>query len=271
MCRRRGRFGKWWEQSREHWADGAGGAAEREAELRVTGFLLPTRYFILYYVRANFTAAAHAAAVRAVSCTHSLLILAVLKKLLPLAFLLLISLDSCNRTPKVIDPTSPAAARAQLNILRDSVNAQWQEMVASDDAKIKTTAQLLQALEQQPGTDRAQLQQLTQANSRLRHLRYDQQSMAVSERIDAYDAAQDSVLHAVYALALPDAGAPTPAIGSLAQTVHEADDQVIVYRVRYDEAAKRFNDYLQQHQQGLTSLGGQYAKLQPLPLFAIAQ
>ena len=194
-----------------------------------------------------------------------------LKKLLPLAFLLIISLDSCNRTPKVIDPTSPAAARAQLDILRDSVNAQWQEMIASDDAKIKTTTQLLQALEQQPGTDRVQLQQLTHTNNRLRHLRYDQQTMAVSERIDAYDAAQDSVLHAVYALASPDAGAPTPTIESLAQTVREADDQVVTYRVRYDEAAKRFNDYLQKHQEGLTSLGGKYAKLQPLPLFAIAQ
>ena len=194
-----------------------------------------------------------------------------LKKLLPLAFLLLVSLDSCNRTPKVIDPTSPAAARAQLDILRDSVNAQWQEMIASDDAKIKTTTQLLQALEQQPGTDRTQLQQLTQTNSRLHQLRYDQQTMAVSERIDAYDAAQDSLLHAVYVLTLPDAGAPTPTIESLAQTVREADDQVVTYRIRYDEAAKRFNDYLQQHQEGLTSLGGKYAKLQPLPLFTIGQ
>ena len=195
-----------------------------------------------------------------------------LKKLLPLAFLLIVSLDSCNRTPKVIDPTSPAAARAQINILRDSVNAQWQEMIASDDAKIKTTTQLLQALEQQPGTDRTQLQQLTQNNNRLRQLRYDQQSMAASDRIDAYDAAQDSLLHAVYVLALPDADAPpTPTIGSLAQTIREADDQVVTYRVRYDEAAKRFNDYLQQHQEGLTSLGGKYAKLQPLPLFTIGQ
>jgi len=183
----------------------------------------------------------------------------------------MIGLGACNRTPKTIDPTSPTAARAQLDVLRDTVNGHWEGMIASDDAKIKTTSQLLKALEEQPGADRAQLTQLEQANNRLPRLRYSQQSMAASDRIDAYDAAQDSLLHVVYALALPATGAPTPAIETMAQTIQESDNQVIAYRLRYDEAAKHFNEYLQQHQEGLTSLGGKYAKLQPLPLFTIME
>lgn len=194
-----------------------------------------------------------------------------IRKLLPLALLLFISLAACNRTPKAVDPTSPAAARAQLDVLRDTVNGRWEEMIASDDAKVKTTAQLLRELEQQPGADRAQLQQLAQANNRLRRLRYDQQSMAASDRIDAYDTAQDSLLHVVYALALPATGTPTESVQTLTQSIQDADNQVVGYRVRYDEAAKHYNEYLQQHQDGITSLGGKYAKLQPLPLFTIME
>ena len=193
-----------------------------------------------------------------------------MKKLLPLAlFLLLAGLGSCNRTPKPIDPTSPAAAKVQLDILRDSVNARWGQMIASDDAKVQTTSRILLELAQQPGSGRDQLQQLTRANEKLPRRRYDQQTMANSAAIDAYDAAQDSVLHLVYGLAQPAAGAPTAPVQQLTNDIQAADSEVVGFRLRYDRAAKQFNNYLALHQVAIASLGGKYGKLLPLPLFEL--
>jgi hypothetical protein len=193
-----------------------------------------------------------------------------MKKIAPLALLLLLAgLDACNRTPKPIDPTSPAAAKVQLDVLRDSVNARWEQMIASDDAKVKATTQVLHELEQQPGTDRAQLQLLARANERLPRRRYTQQSMATSAAIDAYDAAQDSVLHLVYGLAQPAGGTPPAPVQQLTNDIQAADSEVVGYRLRYDRAAKQFNSYLKLHQVEIGELGGKYSKLQPLPLFEL--
>ncbi|QDA61406.1 hypothetical protein [Hymenobacter jejuensis] len=195
-----------------------------------------------------------------------------MRKILPLALLLLLAgLDACNRTPKAVDPASPQAAKVQLDVLRDTVDARWAEMIASDDAKVTATKQVLRELESQPGTDRAQLQQLAHANDRLKRIRYDQQSMAASDKIDAYDSAQDSLLHVLYTVALPNNGQPTEGVKTLTQEIQDTDNQVVGFRVRYDQAAKQFNNYLQLHQEEISSLGGKYSKLQPLPLFELKQ
>ncbi|AIZ64225.1 hypothetical protein PK28_11985 [Hymenobacter sp. DG25B] len=195
-----------------------------------------------------------------------------MKKILPLAlFLLMAGLDACNRTPAPIDPASPAAAKAQISVLQDTVEARWTEMITSDNAKHSATRQIIRELQDQPGTDRTQLQQLLKANNRLKGLRYNQQTMQESARIDAYDAAQDSVLRAVYTVALPEAGQKSELVRNLTEGIQQSDAEVVAFRVRYDKAAQRFNDYLQLHQAELSELGGKYAKLKPLPLFTIQQ
>ncbi|MBX0289025.1 hypothetical protein K3G63_01160 [Hymenobacter sp. HSC-4F20] len=176
---------------------------------------------------------------------------------------------SCNRTPKAIDPASAQAVKVQLDILKDTVEARWTAMQSSDDNKLRNTRQLLRELTTQPGTDRTQLAQLQYANDRLARRRYDQQTMAESARIDAYDAAQDSLLRVVYALALPTDREPTTPVKSLTEQIQTADAELVNYRVRYDQAASRFNNYLQVHTAELEQLGGKYSKLKPLPLFTL--
>ncbi|MCB2377353.1 hypothetical protein LGH70_07165 [Hymenobacter sp. BT635] len=197
-----------------------------------------------------------------------------MKLLLPMTLLVLLSnLNSCktDRSTKAVDPTSPAAAKAQLDVLRDSVDARWTKMTASDDAKIKSTDQVLRALEKQPGADKAQLKALARANDQLKNRRYDQQTMSASDKIDAYDAAQDSVLKAVYNLAMPAAGQPDATVQQLTNDIQTADGQVIGFRVNYDRAAKQFNNYIQLHQDALSKAGGKYTQLQPLPLFELKE
>jgi len=185
--------------------------------------------------------------------------------------LLLAAFTACNRTPKPLDPNSPAAAKQQLDVLRDSVDARWTEMIASDDAKIVATSQILSELERWPAANKQQLQQLNRANNRLKRLRYQQLTMR-SAHIDQYDVAQDSLLAALRGImSAPGAGAPSATVQNTLDTIGQYDGEVVGYRVRYDRAAKQFNNYLRLHQTELQRLGGKYSQLKPLPLFELQE
>ncbi|WP_400190347.1 hypothetical protein [Hymenobacter sp. B81] len=193
------------------------------------------------------------------------------KLLLYLPLLLLLAAASCRKTadtPAALDPMSPAAARAQLDVLRDTVDVRWRQMRDSDNQKLVATKAVLQELGRLPGANPGQLRQLDNANDRLLGIRYDQQTMSSSERIDAYDLAQDSVLRAVYDLAQPQYE-KSKDVEALTETIKVADSEVVGFRVRYDRAAKHYNSYLQQHAEALKKAGRKYAELQPLPLFEL--
>jgi len=179
---------------------------------------------------------------------------------------------SCKRDGAksgALNPASAAAAKAQFDILRDSVDGKWRSMTESDDQKIAVTRLLLRELRAQPGTNTAQVQGLEQANARLKARRYTQQTMATSALIDRYDAAQDSLLHALYPLAAPNGQAPTENARNFVEGLQQLDAGVVGFRVQYDRAARQCNDYLTLHQAELQSLGGKYALLKPLPLFTV--
>jgi hypothetical protein len=179
------------------------------------------------------------------------------------------TLVACNRTPKAFDPASAAAAKEQLDVLRDTVDTRWTQMIASDDAKITATSQILNELERSPGADKQQLQQLAAVNNRFKKLRYQQLSMQSAD-IDRYDAAQDSLLGVLRTVVTTNAGA-SATVQNTFDTIGQYDGQVAGYRVQYDRAAKQFNNYLQLHQTELQTLGGKYKQLAPLPLFEIPQ
>lgn len=184
---------------------------------------------------------------------------------------LLVAFAACNRTPKPIDPASATAYKAQLDVLRDSVDARWTQMIASDDAKIVATSQIINELERAPAANQQQLRQLSQANRRLKTLRYRQLTMQ-STQIDRYDTAQDSLLSALRTLVTaPGAAAPSSTVQNTFDTIGQYDGQVVGFRVQYDRAAKQFNNYLKLHQSQLQTLGGKYSQLSPLPLFELQE
>ena len=179
---------------------------------------------------------------------------------------------SCKRDNAknvTVSPASAAAAKVQLDILRDSVDVKWRNMTESDDQKLALTRLLLRELHGQPGRTETQLKALEMANARLKARRYDQQTMASSARIDQYDTAQDSLLNALYPVAAPSGGAPTENARNFIEGIQQLDAGVVGFRVIYDDAAKRYNNYLSLHQAELESLGGKYAGLKPMPLFTI--
>ena len=179
---------------------------------------------------------------------------------------------SCKRDGSkaaALNPASAAAAKAQFDVLRDSVDLKWRTMTESDDQKLGVTRLLLRELQGQSGTDAAQLQRLERANARLKTRRYNQQTMASSALIDQYDTAQDSLLHALYPVAAPNGAAGTENARNFVEGLQQLDAGVVGFRVQYDRAAKQYNDYLRLHQPELQSLGGRYAAAKPFPLFEL--
>ena len=179
---------------------------------------------------------------------------------------------SCKRDgtkTAAVSPAAAAAAKAQLAILQDSVNQKWRNMMESDDQKLAITRLLLRELHGQPGRAETQLKGLEQANARLKTRRYNQATMGNSALIDQYDTAQDSLLNALYPVAAPNGGAPNENARNFVEGIQQLDAGVVGFRVQYDDAAKRYNNYLQLHQAELQSLGGKDGELKPLPLFTI--
>jgi hypothetical protein len=174
-------------------------------------------------------------------------------------------------TTAALNPASPAEVRAQFDILRDSADVNWQRMMGSDDQKLADVRALLQDLKKQPRFDAAQVRTLNEQATRLKPQRYDRQSMASSELIDHYDAAQDSVLRPLLRLAAPDGNAPTAQIRDYIEHIMQADADIVSYRAHYDAAAKAYNAYLLLHQAELAKMGGKYMHLRPLPLFELSQ
>ena len=179
---------------------------------------------------------------------------------------------SCKRDATktvVLNPASAAAVKAQFGVLRDSVDLKWRNMTESDDQKLTITHLLLRELKGQPGIDATQLPGLERANAHLKTRRYNQQTMVSSALIDQYDAAQDSLLHALYPVAAPNGGAPSENARNFVEGLQQLDAGVVGFRVQYDRAAKQYNDYLKIHQPELLALGGKYAEVKPLPLFEL--
>lgn len=178
---------------------------------------------------------------------------------------------SCKRDGSrsaAYNPASATAVQAQLTVLRDSADAKWSAMLASDDQKIGLTRLLLRELRQQSGANKTQLQALGAANDRLKARRYTQAAMP-SAQIDAYDAAQDSVLHAVYPVAAPGGAAPAENARNFVEGLQQLDAGVAGFRVQYDRAAKQYNAYLALHQADVAHFGGKYPVPQPLSLFEL--
>lgn len=174
-------------------------------------------------------------------------------------------------TAAAVNPASPTEVRMQFDILRDSADVSWQRMMGSDDQKLAEVRALLQDLKKQPRLDAAQVRALNEQAARLKTQRYNRQSMASSELIDHYDAAQDSVLKPLLRLAAPDDNAPTEPIRDYVEHIMQADADILGYRARYDATAKAYNAYLLLHQDELAKMGGKYAHLRPLPLFELSQ
>ena len=181
---------------------------------------------------------------------------------------------SCKRdttkTP-VSDPASVSEVKAQFDILSDSVRVSWAQLNNLTDHKLKATNELLSELKSTGAgkTNPARLTLFSERIATLRSLRLDQEVLSNNERVNAFDATQDSLFSPLARLAAPGDQAPNEKIRDLVESVKLDDADEVGQRIRYDRFVKSYNDYLKLHGEKLQQLGGKYSTLKPLPLFTI--
>lgn len=181
---------------------------------------------------------------------------------------------SCKRdTSKTAekDPASVGEVKAQFDILSDSVRVSWAELNNLTEHKLKATDELLTAMKAtSAGTaNSARLATFSQRAATLRSQRLDQQALSDNQRVNLFDATQDSLFSPLARLAAPGDQAPNEKIRDLVEAMRQDDASEIGQRIRYDRFVKSYNDYLQLHGEKLQKLGGKYAALKPLPLFTV--
>lgn len=187
-----------------------------------------------------------------------------------IALAIIISITGCSRDSgkpgRLARPISDTQLKTELTTLADTLTGKWNVMVESDSTKIRLMEDLLAALPPavMPARQRADLQK---AIRRLPTLRYDRHTVRVSDRIDAYDMAHDSVWKALEAF-LPENGpSGLAAVDSLRVQIQTHHNEVVFYRGRYDKTAIDLNTLLRRYKKRLPKLGKPYDTLQPAPLF----
>lgn len=167
------------------------------------------------------------------------------------ALALIILASSCNKNGTSDKTTKTEQSKSEVldyKALNDSVNTSWQVMILADDNKIADIKRLIEEISYTKKYNLFLLDSVRQMQQSLASKRYDQISMQKSSSIDQYDAATDSLVRAVFRLAKT-----TPNIDQyqtamqLVQDINTAENEVVLFRVRYDSWVRTYNDYIQTH------------------------
>jgi len=118
-------------------------------------------------------------------------------------------------------------------------------MVSSDDQKIKDIQRLIQEISYIPSHNEKLVEKLSIQTKELATLRYTQEDLN-SDKINAYDAATDSLIKAIFDLKRNTKGVEQYTLTEeLEQSIRAADGSVVNYRVLYDVWVKKFNASLE--------------------------
>lgn len=135
----------------------------------------------------------------------------------------------------------------QYDSLHQEVAQRWQVMIDDDNEKLFYMKRLLDEVSYTGHYDQEQYDSLSQAVQALKLTRYDSMTMANSDLIDAYDAATSALTSQVITLAQnhPEF-THYPLMEELIYDISEASDRVLMHRISFDQAARGYNQFIQQ-------------------------
>lgn len=164
---------------------------------------------------------------------------------------LVAAVSSCKKngtSDKAIKTEESKSEVMDYKAINDSINNSWQLMMQADDQKIADIKRLIEEISYTKKYNLFLLDSTRQMQQTLASKRYTQISMQKSELIDKYDAATDSVVKAVFRLAKT-----TPSIDQyqtamqLVQDINTAENEVVIFRVRYDGWVRTYNEHIKIH------------------------
>ncbi|HXA00522.1 MAG TPA: hypothetical protein VNW99_00960 [Cytophagaceae bacterium] len=161
-------------------------------------------------------------------------------------------------------------SKREIDTITDSLNTSWDAMIISDDQKIEDIKTLVEEISKAKIPDNGELRELQKLSKKIRSRRFNEHTMEDSGKIDAYDMATDSLIMHTFTLLKNNPGIDTlPKTLHLKDQVMDADNNVIIYRIHYDNWARQFNEYLDEHQGKLRKMKKPYSGYTKRALFEL--
>jgi hypothetical protein len=133
--------------------------------------------------------------------------------------------------------------------LQDSMLLMWNRMVDDDNQKVKAMHGLVHELMISGKGDTEALVSVEQRLEQLQSLRFTQETLANTDRVEEYDFAIASLISEVISIAESRTEFPNDSsLQKLANRIKMADDRVNIYREEYDSVVNEYNTFLVLHQ-----------------------
>jgi hypothetical protein len=169
--------------------------------------------------------------------------------ILGLITLCLISCES-RKTASVGDGTD--SLMIQYQALADSVEANWNIMIADDDDKHVLMKRLLLEVSYTNNYDKSRFEELTSLVNQLQPMRYDQSTMSDSDLIDLYDSATWDLTDQIIQFAREHPRyADYPMMEELIDDINAKNNYVLMHRIHYDAWVKELNSFKESNAQQL--------------------
>ncbi|MDN4164986.1 hypothetical protein QWY31_05700 [Cytophagales bacterium LB-30] len=189
---------------------------------------------------------------------------------LALASLMLFVFSCETSKSKKLSPEEKDSVVVYQKALGDSLQKAWTFMMEDDDAKLSDLKRLIQEMEYSYQYDSLVLDTLKQELENLKAIRYDQVTVAISENIDNYDIATNTLINRVISFAYSQpAFNQYTLMAELEADILAANERVLYYRIEHDRWAKRYNAYTEENKSVFEERNPEL--LQKKPLFELPQ
>lgn len=153
--------------------------------------------------------------------------------------------------------------------LTDSVQQNWDVMIADDDEKLQLMKRLLLEVSYTNNYDRSKFENLNTLVDELKVSRYDQKSMRDSDLIDAYDSATWQVTDQIIQFARSHPRFEDfPLMQELIEDIHGKNNYVLMHRIHYDNWVKELNAFKKKYAKELIDEHPSH-NFESMPLFQL--
>lgn len=184
--------------------------------------------------------------------------------------LLAVYLLSCESRKTSADGGGIDSLMINYQALTDSVDANWNIMIADDDDKHMLMKRLLLEVSYTNNYDKARFQELTSLVDQLQTLRYDQRSMSDSDLIDLYDSATWDLTDQIIRFAREHPRyADYPLMEELIDDINSMNNYVLMHRIHYDAWVKELNAFKERNAEKLINEDPTFEK-NAMPIFELS-
>lgn len=141
----------------------------------------------------------------------------------------------------------------------DSVQQYWDEMMLEDDARLRNMHALANSLNES--------EELLSQHRALKNMRYTQENMQQADNIDRYDSANYAYSSILETYALEE-GQEEQLL--LMERITQGNNEIIMHRIHYDQAAENYNSFIREYQQEIASHHQQAENWKKVPLFSLS-